>query len=117
MNRSGKWTDIFETALCALSYFFPFWILMLFFAGRSRRIHFHVSTAINLNITILLYFMVTGILGFIVNLISWHWSILTGWLSIFVGVLYLFLGLFGVFQVIKGNMRPLPLVIRVVVIK
>ena len=116
LNRSEKRADLLETTLCCLSYFFPFWIFMLFFTGRSRRIHFHVSAAINLSATTLLYFMAAGILGFSVNLISWRWSFLSGGLSIFVGALYLFLGALGVFRVIKRNNRPLPFVIRFVII-
>ena len=114
MNKTKKSGEGWETLLCALCYLFPVWVFGLFFIRRSKRIHFHVFQAVNLSLSMAIYFLAAAAAGFGINLISWRYSQISGILSGAVLAGYILLGLLAVSRVIKRNNRPLPFVFRIV---
>lgn len=102
--------------MAVLAYFGPLVLIPIFAAKDSRFARYHSNQGLVLFIALVAYNILAGILNSILLAISWRLYFLTSIISL-VSIVFTVLAVIGLINALKGEMKPLPVIGNIRILK
>ena len=102
--------------MAILAYFGPLVLIPILAAKGSKFARYHSNQGLVLFIACVAYSIAYGILSSIILAISWRLYFITSILS-FVGLIFIVLAVIGIINACKGEMKPLPVLGSIKILK